>query len=76
MGVAKNQGVCLLPAVFSARVAELVDAHDSGSCVLTDVEVRFLSRAPSKKIVTILVKVGICFFSVLSVSSSLGFSFF
>ena len=31
-----------------ARVAELVDAHDSGSCVLTDVLVRFQSRAPQE----------------------------
>ena len=39
---------CFIPPVFSARVAELVDAHDSGSCVRKDVEVRFLSRAPLK----------------------------
>ena len=29
-----------------AEVAELVDAHDSGSCVSNDVEVRVLSSAP------------------------------
>ncbi len=28
-----------------ARMAELVDAHDSGSCVLKDVQVRVLFRA-------------------------------
>ncbi len=31
----------------NARVAELVDAHDSGSCPLRWVQVRFLSRALS-----------------------------
>lgn len=41
--------VCFFPPVFSARVAELVDAHDSGSCGSNPVEVRFLSRAPLKK---------------------------
>ncbi len=39
----------LLPGVFDnyyiARVAELVDAHGSGPCVLTDVLVRLQSRA-------------------------------
>ena len=29
-----------------AQVAELVDAHASGACVLPDVEVRVLSWAP------------------------------
>ena len=29
-----------------AEVAELVDAHDSGSCVRKDVEVRVFSSAP------------------------------
>ena len=37
---------CFISPVFSARVAELVDAHDSGSCGGNPVEVRFLSRAP------------------------------
>ena len=46
--VAISQSNCFIPPVFSARVAELVDAHDSGSCVRKDVEVRFLSRAPLK----------------------------
>ena len=32
-------------ALESAEVAELVDAHDSGSCVRKDVEVRVLSSA-------------------------------
>ena len=32
-----------------AGVAELADAHDSGSCVLTDVEVRILSPALMKR---------------------------
>ena len=40
---------CFISPVFSARVAELVDAHDSGSCGGNPVEVRFLSRAPLKK---------------------------
>ncbi len=31
-----------------ADVAELVDAHASGACILTDVEVRVLSSAPRK----------------------------
>ena len=30
----------------NAGVAELVDAHDSGSCVRKDVEVRVFSSAP------------------------------
>ncbi len=34
-----------IPAIESAEVAELVDAHDSGSCVRKDVEVRVLSSA-------------------------------
>ena len=46
--VAISRSNCFSPPVFSARVAELVDAHDSGSCVRKDVEVRFLSRAPLK----------------------------
>ncbi len=32
-------------AIIIARMAELVDAHDSGSCVRKDVQVRFLFRA-------------------------------
>jgi hypothetical protein len=47
--VAIIQPSCFIPPVFSARVAELVDAHDSGSCGGNPVEVRFLSRAPLKK---------------------------
>ena len=43
-----------------ARVAELVDAHDSGSCGGNPVEVRVLSRAPSPDPGT--VRVGGCFF--------------
>ena len=35
-----------IPAIESAEVAELVDAHDSGSCVRKDVEVRVFSSAP------------------------------
>ena len=46
--IANRGASCFIPPVFSARVAELVDAHDSGSCVRKDVEVRFLSRAPLK----------------------------
>ena len=43
--VAISRANCFIPPVFSARVAELVDAHDSGSCVRKDVEVRVLSSA-------------------------------
>ena len=43
-----NKIICLLLMIYfflTARVAELVDAHGSGPCVLTDVLVRLQSRA-------------------------------
>ncbi len=39
-------GTNLYLAHSFAEVAELADAHDSGSCVRKDVEVRVLSSAP------------------------------
>jgi hypothetical protein len=41
------QGNHYLALSSRAEVAELADAHDSGSCVRKDVEVRVLSSAPS-----------------------------
>ena len=35
--------------MYHARVAELADAHGSGPCGLTSVEVRIFSRAPQKR---------------------------
>ena len=32
--------------IYNAEVAELVDAHDSGSCLSNGVEVRVFSSAP------------------------------
>ena len=40
-------GVNVYRAFSPAEVAELADAHDSGSCEVTLVEVRVLSSAPS-----------------------------
>ena len=37
---------CKLLAKLYAEVAELVDAHDSGSCLSNGVEVRVFSSAP------------------------------
>ena len=48
----KRRGVTRNPAPFYldfliARVAELVDAHDSDSCPINGVQVQLLPRAPS-----------------------------